>query len=356
MSTMRVAAFTLMWLIVLLGSIEASFRDGFPFRYPLLEPYYLLKSNDDWGHAGFELQKILQHHNQGDIRYVFLGGSAGLEAITTDEDILDRLADKGAPPVSFHSLVSSHKTFGDEAKLISALSKTSGLTLLIHTEAWRFQIPPQRQIEFTNASLAAGLVAKYYFLPVPPEIRPSLTKAAFQDVPFLRQYTLLGNMLPKIGELLKKRINLYPEHQKWLLYQHDRHKVSRSAVPRNSSQIEQINRRIREDSDYQENAEYNFSLLETTINIALEAGHHVILVEAPINEMMREEIEHWGDGYPERRDVLIASTGIEHIDFATGSVWHNELFRDHHHMLEAGRQRFTENLAEVLSARSELVR
>ncbi len=346
MRPVPVAALTLAWFLTLVMGLEWAFREGYPFKWRDLEPYYLLRSNDDWGHVGFKLQRIRADHEPHHQRYVFLGGSAALEAITTDAEMTEHLRERlGTEDVWFHSLVSSYKTFADEAKLVDALAGIPGVTLLVHVEPWRFKTAPKDQVEYSDTT--GRFVPKYYYLPLPEELNPVLGEAK-DPVPWVRQVSLVANHMPRVGEILKKRARLYFEYDRWYTYRYRRHQASNGKKPWSKERYTAFASRIPNNKQYQKFSDYNFEILQTAIVMAQEAGHRVILVEAAVNAESERALAEFGKGYPDDIAALMDATGVKYMDFAMQEQWPNELFRDHHHMLDAGRERFTRTFADAL--------
>lgn len=341
-----VAAFTILWLGVIFAGVEIGLRSGYPFQWIELRPYYMLRTNDSWAHNGFEIQKLLSGDPEVSQQFVFLGGSQALEAITTDAEMEGRLNEQGLDSAGFTSLVSSYKTFADEAKIVNAFSDAENFTFLLPIEAWRFKNEPSIQLEYTDTS--DRFVPKYYFLPIPKEIEGDLGEG-LDAVPFLRRVSLTVNAVPRVGELVKKRVLIYPQYRRWYTYKHDRHMVSKNASPWGEEDIVRFNERIVDNTSYSRNVDFNVQLVRDVIELAHKHGHRIILVDVPVNERTRGALETYGQGYSTMIRDLVAETGAGYIDLSKGGDWKNEHFRDHHHMLDSGREIFTLELAEALA-------
>ncbi|MCK5614411.1 hypothetical protein KAR91_71755, partial [Candidatus Pacearchaeota archaeon] len=156
----RVACWAVFWVLLFLGGAEMLLRAGYPYKFAFCEPYLLLKNNDDWTHNMFEIHRILaMDRNEYDEVYLYIGGSGALESISWDGQIENIIKRDAKKKVRFVSLCSSYKTVSDEIKIINALAG-SNVTFLISTEAWRFKVPADIQLEYSDPE---GRYVKKYF-------------------------------------------------------------------------------------------------------------------------------------------------------------------------------------------------
>ena len=170
----RILAWVFIWIIVMLGCFEVLLAAGYPWKYTSLEPYLLRHNADYWTHVGFEIQKIKKvsiSKNKKQV-VIFLGGSVGLEAITTDEEMSRILTERMNRPVFFRSLCSSYKTFSDEIKIVEELGSLN-VTIIINTEILRFKTSNNKQFVRLNKEKGHEHL-KYYFLPTSAHARVTL--------------------------------------------------------------------------------------------------------------------------------------------------------------------------------------
>jgi hypothetical protein len=159
-------AWVAFWALLIAGSAEYFFAVGGPWRIQALRPYLLSGPSDAWSHNQLLIHDIKRQTKDGTSkgpRFILLGGSASLEAITSDDDVLIQLKQNGISPVQFDSLASSLKTMGDETKILHAL-KDIPATILIPVEILQFTKTATAQL---NATTEYRVIRKYGGLATP---------------------------------------------------------------------------------------------------------------------------------------------------------------------------------------------
>lgn len=343
----RILAWVFIWIIVILGCFEVLLAAGYPWKYSSLEPYLLRDNADDWTHNGFEIQRIKKAASSKNKKQVviFLGGSVGVEAITTDEEMSRMLSDRLNSPVLFRSLCSSYKTFSDEIKIVEELGSLNA-TIIFNTEILRFKTTNDKQlVRFFKETEHEHL--KYYFLPTSTYSRA-----------ILEQYNIEAGIKHSVrvfrtgmifGEILKKKLyRCFFSARKRVKSIHVRHS-SDGKKPVDEKRQEALS--IILNSELENIAKVynvNYQLFRAAIGKAHSNGNRVILVDTPINPLFDDQMEAFTLKYNQLIQDLVQEKNLAYLDLRDAADWEPEDFRDLHHMLPSGRGKYTAVLAEKL--------
>ena len=92
----------------------------------------------------------------------------------------------------------------------------------------------------------------------------------------------------------------------------------------------------------------NYQLLKATVSKAQSNGNNVILAETPINPLFDDQMEAFTPKYNQLIQDLVQEKDLVYLDLRDAADWEPEDFRDLHHMLPSGREKYTAVLAEKL--------
>lgn len=331
----------------MLGCIEVLLAAGYPWKYSSLEPYLLRNNADDWTHNGFEIQRIKKATSSKNNKHVviFLGGSVGIEAITTDEEMSRMLSDRMNRPVFFRNLCSSYKTFSDEIKIIEELGSLNA-TIIFNTEILRFKTTNDKQlVRFFKETEHEHL--KYYFLPT--STYSSAILEQFNIEAGIKHRVRVFRTSTVFGEILKKKLYLYFfSARKRVKSIHVRHTAD-GKKPVDEKRQKALS--IILDSELENIAKahhVNYQLFRAAIGKAQSNGNRVILVDTPTNPLFDNQMEAFTPKYNKLIQDLVKEKNLEYIDLRDAADWKPEDFRDLHHMLPSGRGKYTAVLAEKL--------
>jgi hypothetical protein len=342
----RVLLWSVFWLTVILGVSEYALAIGWPWRKSELEPYMLRKTNDDWIHNAFEIQRI-KNRNPAKERefFVFIGGSTCLEAITSDSLMKARMKELTGRQIGFSSLCSSYRSFSDDAKIVEELDAFGG-TLLIGIEALCFRTSIDKQL---TCLLETGLNhLKYCYLNTSPPINKVLSNYGLRIG--LMERSCLLRTAKVLGEILKKK-GLYFLDKRGEIQRlvHDRHAVG-DKTPVNDEDRKKHKSMLRNMSQqYDRFYRMNLDLLKEVIDIAKCNGNRVFLIDMPRNPIYGPQIDRFNVHYDEMIRNLIKEKGVGYIDMRNAAQWTPEDFRDVHHLRSPGQIKFTEALAQYLA-------
>lgn len=328
-SKTRITLWGLLWLIVLSLGGATMGLNGWPWRLAGLEArlYY----ENGWQHGAFTIEKLRASAPKSQ-RFVFIGGSACIEAITTDADAQTRLRALTDTRAEFASVCSSYTTLSDVAKIVDRIGPHGGTILLLvepSVLARTRDIQLQRRVKSTGK-----LLPKYYFLALPDPVKATLKEQGLA-IPF--GYDILNYIKVAPGQLFKavrKGAGRKSTYQRHLIKERrDEEKIIKSArnVPA------------------PDNVAMNVALLRKVIEIAQAHGNAVSLVNLPNAEPYRADIAAALPSYDQIIGDLIEEYGTGHIDLRYAAPWPRDDFWDTHHMTPQGREKFTRLLVERLA-------
>ena len=307
----RIFLWFLFWLLIICASIECLIRQQYPWRFTSLEPYLLKKPNDDWNHNAFLLQKLKETNlHDFDRSYLFLGGSAAIEAITSDEEMKERLKELTGKKIGFMSITSSFKSFSDEAKILEKLGEFQG-TVIIPVEPWRFIISADIQLQAVDKNGVRRI--KYYYLPNSEKILNILKKHG-KDVTWSDRLCIF-QFSEVFGELLKKKI-LRCVHLKGKLkaIKYDRHIASKNKVFADDKLIASLSNKLKKSEAYRNHHEVNFELLDEIVRICKKNKCHVVWLELPTNPLLADDFKVFAPNYDNRVQKYLLKAQIGFID------------------------------------------
>jgi len=345
---LRILAWTILWVVAIIGVCEYAFSHGWPWKISVLEPYMLRGRGDGWVHCAFELQRI-KHRNRTneDGFFVFIGGSTGLEAITQDALVEEKLRETTGKKIGFSSLCSSYKSFSDETKIVEELGDFGGI-LLIGMEALRLKTSIDEQLE--KVLTTGNTIQKHFYLSSSDRINRILSDYGLRVD--LTQRFLLFRTMEMIGVLVKRSglhflssrgeirrlvfVRNHAAEKKPPLNTEDREKFKTTTFPK-------IIEKCRK------NGKMNMDLLGEVINIAQQNNNRVVLVDMPINPLFQHEMEKFHVTYDEMILDLVKESGVKYIDMRDAAEWTHEDFRDIHHARSPGQKKFSDALVHVVS-------
>ena len=340
----HIIAWGVFWSILLSLGLEVFFATGGFFRFASIESYLLFGPVDSWTHNQILLHKLRtseRTRTSTASRYFFLGGSVGLEAIHSDEDILQKLGNLDDNGTEFISLNSSLKTLGDETKIVDALKGVKG-TLIIPIEALLMVKTSTAQI---NARSAGRLTRKYTGLPISDEVTKIINehggKIDFIDRSFLLRNTYsLGHALRGI---LKRSTSGNPKTT------YKRHAVG-GMLPEGEESIRRHRLWMPKSLEkYDQFAPMNWKLLSYIAKERKRQAQSVVLVDVPINPILQDLLAPYEERYIRDLKAFVERHGVTYWNFHKELNLPPEDFKDVHHLLPSGREKFGKLIAEKIS-------
>jgi hypothetical protein len=349
---LRVLAWAVLWVAIILVACEYAFSKGWPWRISGLEPFMLRSSGDYYVHCAFQMHRIkLRDRTKEDEFFVFIGGSTGLEAVTSDALMEERLGEITGKRIGFASLCSSYKSFSDEAKIVNELGAFGG-TLLIGIEALRLKTNIDEQLE--KLLRTGNITQKHFYITTNPRLDATLSHYGLQ-VGFKQRFRLF-RAAGLLGEVLKKKgLHFVASRGKIRRIAYDRHS-HRDKPPLGEAHGEEFRATALPNilERCKRNGKMNMDLLDETISIAQQNSNRVVLVDLPVNPMFQREMDSFHVLYDEMVRDLVETTGVEYMDLRHAAGWVLEDFRDIHHMRSSGQTKFAEALARRLSGHMKL--
>ena len=337
----RVLAWCLFWILFLGIGAEALLARGIPWRFANLEPYLLYGPSDAWTHTTFLVHQ-LKNRQRPQKLFISLGGSATLEAVTEDEDVSRALSEAVSEPVEFVTLASSHKTFGDEAKIAEALGAV-GATVLIPLDILSFTKRPEDQLIKKSES---GALPKYYGFSAPAKVHEILASSQAPVSPTGR-IRVFQSML-HFGNAFKAALKRVATGGA-LKVEYRRHALG-DMIPIDEAAIERHNQWLPEELEaLAARAEVNLQLLEVAVDILTAHRNRVVLVDLPTNPIFDHHLRPQRPVYDRLVAQLVAKKGIGYLDLRRKVQLSSNDFNDFHHLRRPGREKFTAALAAVLS-------
>ncbi|MES0488481.1 MAG: D-alanyl-lipoteichoic acid biosynthesis protein DltD [Leptospirales bacterium] len=315
----------------------------YPWKLSVLEPYLLRGKQDAWVHNAFEIQRLkkLAKTDKEIKLIVYLGGSVCASGITSDEKVSKQLSTALKKSVVFSRLCSPYKSFADELKIVEELGAINA-TIIINTEIGRFSRPNEKQL-VTRKDKSKYSYNKYFYIPVTESI-----KTIFKEYNIsieLNQHFRLWKTAKALGISIRKRF----VKRKKLTYHYNGYV---SGTPVNEDHKTEIEARLTESKGkwgQTQEFQVNFSLLKMAIEKAQLNQNRVILVETPVNPLFVKYTEANRSEYESILNQIIKSQGLGYLDLRYALNWKPEEFRDLHHMIHPGPDRFTAILAKRLS-------
>ena len=343
----RILSWVFFWIIFIIISFEILLNAGYPWKYSRLEPFLLRYNNDSWTHNAFEIERIkkavsLKNYEQV---IIYMGGSVALASITSDDKMSQILSERMNRKILFTSLCSSYKTFSDEIKIVEELGEVN-VTIILNSEILRFKTTNDKQlVNYLEDAKHEHL--KYYFLPTSTETRFILEQDNF-EIGFKHRVRFIRSAMV-FGEILKTKVcRFFFARQRFALSYH-RHIVG-DFKPVDAKQQAVLSKKL---ASMLRNIEkvygVNCNLFEVAIDKARANGNRVILAESPVNPLFVDQMEVFAPKYNKLIQGLVQKKDLTYLDLRGAAGWVPEDFRDLHHMLPSGREKFTPILAEKLA-------
>lgn len=275
-----------------------------------------------------------------------IGGSAGgLECVTDDSHISMLLSEKTGKKIGFSSIVASYKTFSDSIKIIEEL-KDANVTFLFGLEPYLFYKSPSMEFQFEKKGRP---IRKYHFLKVPDSYADFLSAQKI-DVP-LAQHFISMNMYPVLGEMFKKMI-INPIKGKSVKYEYDRHRISKKKKPLTAEKADKLAKKITSTKKkaYLANWKQQDILFRTLVKYVREQpGNSIVFFDLPQPDVLVPALEIMAPDYLDRLSGIIKEYNLYYMNFQADGPWVKGYYHDAHHMIEPGRIRFTDVLADGLA-------
>lgn len=334
---LRILLWTLVWVVVLLIGAEVGLRNWSIYLPQSWEPYMLRWERDVWVHNAFGISKIKSLYSPSNMdTFIFLGGSAVVEAITSDEMVIGEVKRKSGKDINFVSLASNWGAETDYAKILTKIGPIDATVFIgIRPDFFQAEVDVQLQTNWNGK-----IYTKYCYIPIPDSVLDILHDHV-GEVPMENKY-VLPRTAELIGEAVKIRIkdekiklDFYPHHRerdkthKYLFNAEETRKVF-SIWPRHS-----------------EFFDVKLALLKEVVKIAKQNGMRVILVDLAYPLSTRCFVEDVSQYYyDEVIKGLIQDYSVEYYPVGSLHDWPDSLFRDNVHLNIDGRRIFT----SVLSA------
>lgn len=334
------------WVVAIVVLLEMVMVTGLPWRVASLEPYLTRYKKDHWTRNAFLIEEIRQASivEKDTEKLVFLGGSVGLASITSDRQVSGFLSEENIRKVSFYSLCSHYKSFSDELKIIEKLGGVDA-TVVINTELLRFKTSNDKQLVRIEEDTQYENL-KYFYLPTSNVAREILEEFGLEVD--MKQRTSSIRSAIVLGEIFKKQFAAFLNTRKFLTNQSARHFTGLEPLT-----IENTEKHKKILDDLLEKTKklipINKRLLEAVIRQAQSNGNRVVLLDSPINPLFKDQISNMEKGYDTMIASMVYDMNLGYIDMRKGVEWISEDFRDLHHMLPSGREKFTRVLAKRLA-------
>ena len=266
-----------------------------------------------------------------------------MEGITNDRDISSRIVEKIHQEAEFHSICSSYTTLTDIAKIVDRLGNIDGLLLIMLEPA---TLGKGIEIQNTHIERKSGkTLPKYYYLTTPPAIRKIQNKYGCErdcGSDFLQylKYAPAQFLIAFRGGIprfLTGDDKRYKRH-------HLRKTVANETIMKNAGKYIDLMK------NNKKTVSMNKELLENIIEIARNNNNKVALVNIPIVDEYAYLISEQVKAYDSYIDDLVNKYNVHHFDFRKPGSWPQQDFYDTHHMSLSGRTRYTQLLADRLSA------
>ncbi len=341
--SMRVVLWSTFWLLFIVVGAELIVAEGLLWRNYTWEPYILTMELDDWTHNAFVIKDLLKDKDTAYHHVIFLGGSAGREAVFDDLTMSKKISQSVGKKIKFTSICSSNQTFADEAKIIEAL-KPLDATFVIPVESLRFSRGARDQLVIYHDH--GFHHPKYYYMTADSRINDILQDAGI-EIGLLHRSRLLRTT-QVLGRYIHRRLERVARGENLAIH-FTRHRYIGDPPPDKKYCLE-IEERINASAkEYYENFELNFELLSTAIDLARGNGNEVVLLDFPTNPDFHYHLTEIEPHYDSVLNVLLEEKNIRYIDSRPLAEWQFEDYRDFRHMRDSGREKFEGILLTMLT-------
>lgn len=332
----RMVLWALFWFLSISIGGATLGLNGWPWRFAELEPY--VYAPNGWMHGGFTIES-LRASPPTSPRFVLIGGSACLEAITSDANTEARIRKLTGGQEKFVSVCSSYTTLSDVARIVDRIGPYGG-TILLLIEPDVFGKGPHLQLEHPNLKTDT-LLPKYYFLAVPDQIKTTLSDIGLNVFPGYSIWNYLRVAPGKLFRVIRVGISRIRSGKG--------NSFTRHLLDKRNDEARILNAARSMQSVPPENIVMNKALMRAIIEIAQSHGTKVSFVNLPLSEPFRAEIAAGLPNYDQIIAKLIEDYGAGHIDVRDAAPWPRDDFWDTHHMTPQGREKFTSLLVEQLA-------
>jgi hypothetical protein len=299
------------------------------------EGRFLRIENDDYVHLAYKLAELKKHPPQGPTLYLF-GGSGAMESIVSQRSLARQLERDGAGKVNVVSLAAHRESLAATLALVDNLPPGQ-VALAVGLTPMRFTTSPGE-----DAGLLEGkpIIVRSARL---AELGPSLYGKGS------RFWGLLPGMFDYAGAYIRERadapfwgVRIPYAHHYW-------QKGERGALPlakrRNVLSVLARDQRL-----YEQNADYNFTVLREILRLAQERGFSVVLWDQPLNGSAAGP--DWAGvvpAYRKRAEALAREAGVPYIHPAEVAGLEDGDFADLFHLLDRGRLKWQPSFAKQVT-------
>lgn len=331
-----VVAVGLLLLLGMLLALQWAFTSGFFTRVP--EARFLRTRRDDWGHVTYEVGR-LKRQPPAKLPVYLIGGSNVREQIQTADTLEAAILAHCGAEVKVVDLGSTNQHFGESLAIVENLPEGPGVVVV-----------GVNQTRFAYAPDVVGVQVKGRELLLRS---PALRRfVADNGGPGAYQYTILPGIFNYLSGWIQKNQDALRSGglplNRYLPHRYFQDHVWSPAEKRARVDLWAGNRGA-PGGDFDQNYAYNADLLEALTKVADERGLTVVFEELPENrEIVGDAFARNKDVYQPLVDDLARRKGAFYADFDDDLGLVNEDFRDLTHLVETGRAKWTEGLAEAL--------
>lgn len=336
LSRLRIALWAVAWAVFIVVAVPGAGLNGWPWRLQAISSYVVNSPYDIWIKNAFAIEQLRAERDH-DQRYILMGGSICVDAVTTDQEMEKRLSSTLQRGAQFTSLCSFQMSFTDVAKIIDRVGAFNGKILLL-VDPLTFR--KRARSELVLKSKNGNINPKYYFLKIPDEMLSAVNKEC-------GGYTWYCAELNYIKHAPAQLFNLFTEGAtnfikgKTLTY--NRHIPIEKRKLRSEDALASFVKKL--PGLIAKNKDHNFLFLRKVLDLANRKGVQVLIVDHPYPSIL--------DGiYPNYdKDIrlLTEDYAIKRIDVRPEGGWTRDHFVDGHHLNPKGQHKFMDALsAEIL--------
>jgi hypothetical protein len=322
-------------LVPALLGLQAVFAGGGWTAVPLER--WLRKPSDDWVYVSWTVGHNRRQPPELPSVYL-LGGSSARESIVSEASLARRVERYGGPRIAVFNLGSMNQNFAQSLAVADSVPDTPAL-LLIGVNPGRFT--PTREVNEMQAVgrellLDSGFLRRY--------VRSTSDEYA-------RAYTILPGVFSYLTSYTQEHAaDLLSGRFAALGYRQHRYTLKRQrSLEQKEALVVRWN--TRRAPVFEENLEYNLTMLEQLLRRARERGVDVALLELPYNQdVIGSDFDWVRAAYQPEVRRLADAFGVPYVDFVRELPLADRDFHDLSHLVEPGREIWEQRLAEELVA------
>lgn len=299
-----------------------------------------------WNYTAFQLHRIKNSNlNDYDEFLVHIGGSStGVEAITTDQAMAEKLSERTGKKIGYASVVASYGDVLDYEKIIRYL-KNDRITFVVGLEPYLFTRDISQATEFYSEKQKRRIV-EYYYLPVPFSSILLVNSLGYK-LSFFEGFVTEKNLF-SLGETVQT-ITKKAIAGRGLVGKYDRHRTSRKAKPATEKKLTKFiksNKKAAE--EYKKISGIQFVLLEKIAKFCSDNSMKLLFFELPAPDYLYPSLE---SGYAQYYSDIVNFSKKYDIPYQEfqDNYWPANYYRDRRHLKEEGRLQFEDLLVSYLA-------